>query len=137
MKQKKPQEYSADEFDAVVALIEGDADVRTDIEAITGQSLKGKSPRELFDLFRALEGAAQAQAVVVRYGQAKRALRQTRSDLASPAELPKPIADYVADLQAKVDEEKRRRLQAEAALKQATRPGLAAVPSTTPRKAVG
>lgn len=136
MKQKKPQEYSADEFDAVVALIQGDPDLRADIEAITGQSLKGKNPRDLFDLFRAVQGATQVQAVVVQYGQARRALRRTRVELAHPEELPQPIADYVSDLQAKVDEEKRRRLQAEAALKQATRPGLAAVPSA-PQKAVG
>ena len=136
MKQKKPQEYTAEEFDAVLALIQGDPDLRADIETITGQSLKGKSPRDLFNLFRAVQGATQVQAVVVQYGQAKRALRRTRVELAHPEELPQSIADYVADLQAKVDEEKRRRLQAEAALKQATRPGLTAVPSTS-QKAVG
>jgi hypothetical protein len=136
MKQKKPQEYTADEFDAVVAHIQGDPELRMDIEAITGQSLAGKSPRELFDVFRAIQGVTEVQAVVFRYGQARRALRQTRVDLAEPINLPPSTAQYVADLQAKVDEEKRRRLQAEAALKQATQPGLVAVPSAL-RKAVG
>lgn len=135
MKARKPQEYSAEEFDAVVALIRRDADLRADIEAITGQSLNGKSSRDLFDLFRTLEGATQVQSVVVRYGQAKRALRQTRADLAQPVELPQEVSDYVAELQAKVDEERRRRLQAEAALRQAAKPALSAVPSAPARKA--
>lgn len=136
MKARKPQDYSPEEFDAVVALIRRDADLRADIEAITGQTLGGKTPRELFDLFRTLDGATQVQSVVVRYGQAKRALRQTRADLAEPIELPPSVADYVQGLQAKVDEEKRKRKAAEAALEQAAgRPSLTSVPAS--RKAVG
>ncbi len=133
---RNPQEYSPEEFEAVVALIRNDAGVRADIEAITGQTLDGKSPRELFDLFRTLEGATQVQSVVARYGQAKRALRQTRVDLANPALLPPPVAAYVEQLQAKVDEERRLRVAAETALKRVKQPGLVAVPSAS-RKAVG
>ncbi|MET8985904.1 hypothetical protein ABZW49_10685 [Nonomuraea wenchangensis] len=136
MRARNPQDYSPDEFDAVVALIQRDSGVRADIEAITGQTLDGKTPRELFDLFRALEGATQVQSVVVRYGQAKRALRQTRAELAEPIELPPSVADYVASLQAKVDEEKHKRKTAEAVLERATaRPSLTAVPAD--RKAAG
>lgn len=116
-RQKKAQEYSPEEFDAVVALIRRDEQLRADIEAITGQKLAGKTPRQLFDLFRTLEGAAQVQTVVVRYGQARRAVRQTRIDLAEPAMLPPATAEYVAGLQAKVDAEKRRRKAAEDELK--------------------
>lgn len=137
MSTRKPQEYSDEEFKAVVALINHDANVRADIEAITGQTLDGKTPRELFDLFRALEEATQVQAVVVRYGQARRALRQTRADLAEPVEMPQTTAQYVQALQAKVDEEKKKRQAAENALRQQSRqPGLVALPSA-PRKAVG
>lgn len=135
-KRRNPQDYSPEEFDAVVALIQNDPDVRADIESITKQKVADKTPRELFDLFRTLEGVAQVQAVVVRYGQAKRALRQTRVELAEPLELPQTTAQYVAELQAKVDEERRRRLELEAALKRATQPSLVAVPSAS-RKAVG
>jgi hypothetical protein len=118
MKARKPQEYSAKEFDAVVALIRQDESLREDIEAITGQKLDdGKSPRELFDLFLTLEGATQVQAVVVRYGQARRAVRQTRIELAAPDMLPPSTAEYVAGVQSRLDAEKRRREAAEAELK--------------------
>jgi hypothetical protein len=116
-KPRKAQEYSPEEFDAVVALIRRDEELRADIEAITGQKLDGKTPRQLFDLFRMLEGAAQVQTVVVRYGQARRAVRQTRIDLADPEMLPPATAEYVAGLQEKVDAEKRRRKAAEEELK--------------------
>lgn len=82
---KKPQEYSPEEFDAVVALIQGDADLRKDIEAIAGQTVAGKSPRELFDLFRTLHRTTEVQAVVVNYGRARQAVRDTRAQLEADA----------------------------------------------------
>jgi hypothetical protein len=127
---KKAQEYSPEEFDTVVALIRGDAGLRDDIEAITGQKLDGKSPRELFDLFLTLQRATEVQATVVRYGQARRAVRQTRVDLADPVMLPPATAEYVATLQAKVDEERRLRLAAQERVKALqNRPALASVPT--------
>lgn len=117
MRSRKPQEYSSEEFDAVVALIQGDESLRDDIEAITGQKLDGKTPRELFDLFRTLDEAAKVQATVVRFGQARRAVRQTRIDLAEPEMLPPSTAEYVAGVQARLDAEKRKREAAEAELK--------------------
>jgi len=110
-KKKRPQEYSPDEFDQVVNLIQGDAGLREDIEAITGQQLAGKTPRELFNLFRSINQAADIQAAVVRYGQARRAVRQTRRDLATQAtELPdgadvdQITAARIRELETKVDE---------------------------------
>ena len=125
---RKPQEYSDDEFQAVVNMIRNDPEERADIEAITGQTIDGKTPRELFDLFRALEGATQVQQVVVRYGQARRALRRTRMQVADPVNVPEAVAAYVEKLQREVDEQKAKRKAAEAALRQAHRPTLAAVP---------
>lgn len=132
---RKPQEYSDDEFQAVVNMIRNDPEVRADIEAITGQTIDGKTPRELFDLFRALEGATQVQQVVVRYGQARRALRRTRMQVADPVNVPEAVAAYVEKLQREVDEQKAKRKAAEAALRQAHRPTLAAVPGD--RKVAG
>jgi hypothetical protein len=78
-RKKKAQEYSAREFEAVVALLMNDESIRGDIEAITGQGLAGKTPRELFDLFRAIDEAAAVQTSVARFGQARQALRATRA----------------------------------------------------------
>lgn len=128
-KRRNPQEYSAKEFDQVVKLIERDADLRADIEAITGQKLTGKSPREQFDLYRTLDAAAELAGVVVRYGQARRAVRRTRIDLADPEQLPPPIADYVAELQAKVTEERKKRQVAEEALKAARSRNVVSLPA--------
>lgn len=108
MKQKKPQEYSADEFDAVVAMIRNDASLRADIEAITGQTLSGKTPRELFDLFQTIEKTTAVQATVVNYGRARQAVRDTRAMLAEGALAEMDPADpalrRIRDLEAKVDE---------------------------------
>lgn len=79
MAPKKAQGYTPGEFDAVVDLLTSDKSVREDIEAITGQKLDGKSPRELFDAFRAVQGATDIYATVIRYGQARQALRTTRA----------------------------------------------------------
>lgn len=78
-REKKAQGYSPAEFDAVVDLLTSDESVREDIEAITGQKLAGKSPRELFDAFRAVQGATEIYATVIRHGQARQALRETRA----------------------------------------------------------
>ncbi len=80
-KKRHPQQYSAEEFDAVVALIQRDAGLRADIEAITGQKLDGKKPRELFDLFRAIDQAADLQVTVAKYGRARQLVREVRADL--------------------------------------------------------
>jgi hypothetical protein len=80
-KPRRAQEYSAAEFDQTVALIQGDASLREDIEAITGQKLEGKTSRELFDLFRSIEQATQIQVTVARFGQARQAVRATRAAL--------------------------------------------------------
>ncbi|MDH2424820.1 hypothetical protein [Sphaerisporangium sp. TRM90804] len=105
---KTAQQYSAEEFDAVVALIQGDASLRADIEAITGQSLNGKNPRELFDTFRAIGQAAELQISVAKYGRARQMVRQVRAELAAlpPADMPMETAAYVADVQRRLDEAK-------------------------------
>lgn len=108
MKQKKPQEYTADEFDAVVAMIRNDASLRADIEAITGQALNGKTPRELFDLFQTIQKTTAIQAAVVNYGRARQAVRDTRAMLAEGAladlDPADPALRRIRDLEAKVDE---------------------------------
>lgn len=103
-RRKSAQEYSAEDFDAVVALIRGDSSLRADIEAITGQQLQGRSPRELFDLFRAIDGATDIQLTVARYGQARRLVRETRVELAGD------LAEHIAD-HPDVHELARRRLK--------------------------
>lgn len=80
-KRRNSQNYSPAEFDAVVTMLQNNTGLRKDIEAITGQTLDGKTPRELFDLFRALDGVTEIQAVVIRYGHARQAIRQTRAAL--------------------------------------------------------
>ncbi|MFC4006559.1 hypothetical protein ACFOY2_04960 [Nonomuraea purpurea] len=85
MGSRNPQDYSPEEFDAVVAMIQGDAELRKDIEAITGQAVAGKSPRELFELFRTIQHTTEVQAVVVNYGRARRAVRDTRAQLEADA----------------------------------------------------
>lgn len=104
-KPRKPQDYTPEEFTTVVAMIRNDAGLRSDIEKITGQSLDGKTNRELFDLFRAIDQAAQVQAAVVRYGKARQAVRETRLALQDlpPADMPPTQAAYVEKLQQRVD----------------------------------
>ena len=81
MKRKNAQHYSAEEFDAVVALVTRDPQMRADIERITGKQLTGKSPREIFDLFRAVENTIKVQATVVAFGRGKVALAETAREL--------------------------------------------------------
>ena len=108
-KPKPAQGYTPEEFDAVVSLIQSDAGLRSDIEQITGQKLDGKTPRQLFDLFRAIDQAAQVQAAVVRYGRARQAVRETRLALQDlpPANMPPTQAAYVEQLQRRLDDAKR------------------------------
>ncbi|MGS2645914.1 hypothetical protein [Streptosporangium sp. G12] len=139
-KKRPPQDYSAAEFDAVVELIRGDADLQKDIETITGQTLDGKSPRELFDLFRTLQRTTEVQAAVVNYGRARRAVRQAAAEAVEPVEVPDVTARYVADMQAKLDAKKRENDDLRTALKlaQAPRPVLQLTTAdATSRKAVG
>ena len=138
-RRRNPQEYSPEEFDSVVAMIRGDKGLQEDIERITGQSLEGKNAREMFDLFRTIQVVTDVQATVVNYGRARQAVRQTRIDMdLDPANLPPDTARYVADLQAKVDDERAQRLRAEERLKAATSRNVLTLPAGTPtRKAVG
>jgi len=113
---KRPEQYTPEEFDQVVGIIRADAQVRADIEAITGQSLDGKSPRELFDLFRGIHEAAVVQEAVARYGLARRRLRAVRAELAADraAELAEGLdvnpdvneiaRKRIAELEAKLDQ---------------------------------
>ena len=78
-------DYSPEEFDAVVRMIRNNPELQQDIEAITGQSLDGKSAREVFDLFRTIEAVSGVQAVVVNYGRARQAVRDTRASLEADA----------------------------------------------------
>ncbi|MER6575776.1 hypothetical protein [Nonomuraea sp. NPDC001023] len=108
MGSRKPQDYSPDEFDSVVAMIRKDASLRADIEAITGQTLNGKTPRELFNLFRTIQQTTAVQAAVVNYGRARQAVRDTRAMLAEGAledlDAADPALRRIRDLEAKVDE---------------------------------
>lgn len=108
-KKKNPQQYTAEDFDRVVAMLKRDADLRADIEAITGEKLDGKTNRELFDLFRSLTELTDIQIEVARYGRARQLVRQTRNELAAlpPADMPMETAAYVADMQRRLDEAKR------------------------------
>lgn len=118
-KKRNPQEYSPEEFDAVVAMIRADAELREDIEAIIGQSLEGKTARELFDAFRTIKRATELQLTVAAYGKARQLLRQTRADLAAgalEADVPEVPAAGEARLQierleTKLDELKRENKQ--------------------------
>jgi hypothetical protein len=107
-KRRDAHQYSAEEFNRVVALINKDAGLRSDIEAITGQSLKGKNPRELFDLFRAVHDATDVQLTVAAYGRARQQVRETRAMLAEAAlderDSSDPAVQRIRDLEAKVDE---------------------------------
>ncbi|GII88246.1 hypothetical protein Ssi03_62360 [Sphaerisporangium siamense] len=86
MRQRNAQDYTPEEFDAVVEMIQGDTDLRADIEAITGQTLDGKTPRQLFNLFRTIQHTTEVQAAVVNYGRARQALRDTRAALEADAD---------------------------------------------------
>lgn len=115
---RRPEQYTPEEFDQVVGIIRADAQVRADIEAITGQPLEGRSPRELFNLFRAIHEAAAVQEAVARYGRARRTLRAVRAELAADrvAELEAGLADNpdvnelaarrIHELEAKLDKAK-------------------------------
>lgn len=108
MRKRKAQDYGADEFDTVVQMIQSDASLRADIEAITGQALTGKSPRELFDLFRTIEKTTEVQAAVVNYGRARQAVRDTRAMLAEGAledlDPADPAAKLITELETRLDE---------------------------------
>lgn len=140
-KPKLPQSYTAEEFDAVVAQIQGDAQLRADLEAITGQTLEGRTPREVFDTFRAVQGATDVMAVVAGYGQARQAVRRTRIEMEFDPEvdLQPAAAQHVAELQAKLDAERREKAELKAALRVAQSPRhLIQLPAEhVTRKAVG
>jgi hypothetical protein len=134
-KKRSPQQYSPEEFDAVVALIQGDAGLRADIEAITGQKLHGKSPRELFDLFRAIDRAADLQVTVARYGRARQLVRETRAELEGTAAAEQALGtaqSLIHDLETRngaLNEENRRLRAANSALNAGR--GATPLPTTT------
>lgn len=109
-KPRRAQDYSAEEFDQTVAILQNDASLRADIEAITGQTLDGKTPRELFDLFRSINQATEIQMAVVGFGRARQMVARVRGEMDAipPAGMPMETAEYVAELQRRLDEEKRR-----------------------------
>lgn len=124
-KPKRAQQYSAEEFDQVVNLLTNDASLRADIEAITGQTLQGKSPRELFDLFRAVDQAAAVQLAVAKFGKARRLVREVRGELAADEvahladnpSLDELTRRRLVELETKLDELKGRNARLEAANK--------------------
>ncbi|MEU4410695.1 hypothetical protein AB0F88_39845 [Streptosporangium sp. NPDC023963] len=140
-RRRLPQDYTAGEFDAVVAQIQGNPRLRADLETIAGYSLEGRPPRELFDAFRAMEGATDVMAAVVRYGQGVQAVRRTRVEMEFDPEvdLTPQQAEHVAELQAKLDAERREKAELKAALKVAQSPRhLVQLPADhITRKAVG
>lgn len=85
MRIRKPQDYSQAEFEAVIKMIQNEPKLRADIEAVTGQKLRGKSPREVFDLFRTIQQVTEIQATVINYGRARQALADTRAQLEADA----------------------------------------------------
>lgn len=116
-KQRKAQDYSAEEFDQTVAILQNDASLRADIEAITGQSLDGKTPRELFDLFRSINQATEIQMAVVGYGRARQMVARVRAEMDAipPAGMPLETAEYVAELQRRMDATKQENVELRAA----------------------
>ncbi|PZG49874.1 hypothetical protein C1I98_11200 [Spongiactinospora gelatinilytica] len=114
MKNRRSYDYSPEEFDRAVTMIQSDADLRADIEAITGQSLDGKSPRELFDTFRSIQRAAEVQAAVVNYGRARQAVRDTRAMLEADASAEEALGLARAEIERleKSNEELKRKNQA-------------------------
>jgi hypothetical protein len=81
MRKKKSQEYSPEEFDAVVATVQNDKSMRDAVERITGQKITGKTPREIFDLVQTLQKTTEVQATVAMFGRAKLALLDTAREL--------------------------------------------------------
>ncbi len=86
MRKRKSQDYSPEEFEAVVALLQRDAKARKDIEVITGQKLSGKSAREIFDLWRSVQTAAEVKVAFAAYGKASLVLSETRREIEQTAE---------------------------------------------------
>lgn len=80
-KSRKAQEYSPEEFDAVVATVTGDKSMRDAVERITGQKIADKTPREIFDLVQTLQRTTEVQATVAMFGRAKLALLDTAREL--------------------------------------------------------
>lgn len=81
MRNRRSQEYSPKEFEAVVALLQRDRQVRQNIETITGQKLAGKSAREIFDLFVAVQKAAEVKVAIAAYGRSSVVLDEARRDV--------------------------------------------------------
>jgi len=111
MRKRTAQDYSAAEFDGVVKMIQDDAGLRADIEAITGQSLDGKTPRELFDAFRTIEKSNEVLAAVVNHGRARQAVRDTRAMLEADADASEALRlarNRIEELERKNEELKRK-----------------------------
>jgi len=107
VKNRRPQEYTPGEFDRVVSIIRSDPGLQQQIEAITGQSLEGKTPREIFNLFLALQQATEAMHVVAEYGRARRTVSETRRQLEMDRldDMPpdSPAARKIRELEEKLD----------------------------------
>lgn len=80
-RRKAAQEYSPEEFDAVVDLLKNDPKMRRNLEAVTGKSLRGKSNREIFDLYLTVGKAAEVAATFAAFGKARVVLDETRREI--------------------------------------------------------
>lgn len=84
-RRKAAQEYSADEFDSVIELLKNDPRMRRNLEAVTGKTLRGKSNREIFDLYRTVGQAAEVAATFAAFGRARVILDEVRREVEGQA----------------------------------------------------
>lgn len=84
-RRRRPQEYTAEEFDAVVSLLLSDERARRDIEAITGEKLAGKTAREVFDLYLTVQKTTEVKATFAAYGRAGVILNEVRREVEGQA----------------------------------------------------
>ncbi len=92
MRKRKVQQYTPEEFDAVVDLLRRDTQARQNIEAITGQRLSGMTPRQIFDLYQAVQKATEVKATIAAYGRASVLLDDARRDLEGRGSLEEELA---------------------------------------------
>ena|GEM_PF-7077096 len=117
-KSRLPQQYSPEEFDAAVKLIQSNTDLRADIEAITGQKIADLTPRQIFDWYRAIERATDIQLAVAKYGRARQVVRETRAALEGTANAERGLEvarARIAELERRCAELKAQRDQLKAA----------------------
>lgn len=79
MKRRNPQDYSQEEFEVVVNMLTDNPQMRANVEAITGHKFAGKTPRQIFDLWRACQKVNEINTTFVNYGRIAVALEDTRN----------------------------------------------------------